>query len=108
MALITCKECGSEVSSEAKTCPKCGVRIKPKSKVWMWVLGVPAALFVVFAVIGANDPEIQAMSHDREKIDLCLSQLHDSTVDLSARNLIVRPVCERFKDEFRTKYRREP
>ena len=28
MALITCKECSTEVSSEAKTCPKCGVVIQ--------------------------------------------------------------------------------
>ena len=25
MALIKCKECGSEVSDKAKTCPKCGI-----------------------------------------------------------------------------------
>lgn len=28
MALIKCKECKSEVSSKAKTCPKCGAKIK--------------------------------------------------------------------------------
>lgn len=30
MALISCEECGSEVSSKAKTCPKCGVRISAR------------------------------------------------------------------------------
>jgi len=25
MALVTCKECGTQVASSAKTCPKCGV-----------------------------------------------------------------------------------
>ena len=30
MALIKCKECGAEVSSEAKTCPKCGKGIAPR------------------------------------------------------------------------------
>lgn len=25
MALVTCKECGNQVASSAKTCPKCGV-----------------------------------------------------------------------------------
>ncbi len=29
MALIKCRECGNDVSSEAKTCPKCGIPIKP-------------------------------------------------------------------------------
>ena len=28
MALITCKECGDKVSSEAKTCPHCGITLK--------------------------------------------------------------------------------
>lgn len=27
MALIKCEECGAEVSSKAKTCPKCGVKV---------------------------------------------------------------------------------
>lgn len=31
MALIKCKECGGEVSSEAKTCPKCGKRIASRT-----------------------------------------------------------------------------
>lgn len=31
MALIKCHECGSEVSTEAKTCPKCGATPKTKS-----------------------------------------------------------------------------
>lgn len=30
MALIKCKECGTEVSSKAETCPKCGARIAAK------------------------------------------------------------------------------
>lgn len=31
MALIKCKECGTEVSSKAETCPKCGARVAAKS-----------------------------------------------------------------------------
>lgn len=30
MALIKCKECGTEVSSKAETCPKCGARVVAK------------------------------------------------------------------------------
>lgn len=30
MALIKCKECGTEVSSKAETCPKCGARVATK------------------------------------------------------------------------------
>lgn len=28
MALVKCRECGGEVSTEARACPKCGARIK--------------------------------------------------------------------------------
>jgi len=28
MALITCNECGKEISSRAKTCPQCGLPLK--------------------------------------------------------------------------------
>ncbi|MGA1823217.1 MAG: zinc ribbon domain-containing protein [bacterium] len=28
MALIKCKECGKEVSSEAESCPHCGIKIE--------------------------------------------------------------------------------
>jgi hypothetical protein len=31
MALITCKECGNEVSSKADACPKCGARVARKA-----------------------------------------------------------------------------
>ena len=27
MALIKCKECGNEISSSAKTCPHCGIKL---------------------------------------------------------------------------------
>lgn len=30
MAIINCKECGTEVSSKAETCPKCGARVARK------------------------------------------------------------------------------
>jgi uncharacterized membrane protein YvbJ len=32
MALIKCKECGKEVSSEAKNCPNCGYPITSTKK----------------------------------------------------------------------------
>ena len=32
MALITCQECKHEVSTEAKTCPNCGAKVRPPKK----------------------------------------------------------------------------
>lgn len=54
MALIACKECGTEVSSKASACPKCGAKV-PHTKWWLWV---PLALIVFIFVIGAiNGPK---------------------------------------------------
>jgi len=32
MALVPCRECGKEVSDEAKTCPYCGIRTPSKAR----------------------------------------------------------------------------
>ncbi len=53
MALIKCKECGAEVSSKAKTCPKCGVKVEKKTSIVTWlVLG----LVVYVAYIAVQSP----------------------------------------------------
>lgn len=44
MALIKCKECGGEVSTKAKACPKCGAKV-PRFKWWLWL---PLGLIVFF------------------------------------------------------------
>jgi hypothetical protein len=108
MPLITCKECGNEVSSEAKACPKCGARVKRRSLAWLWVLIVPLGIFVVFAIIGGNDPKIQTMGHDRRVYEQCMKEFNDELLDRNARQTIIAPVCLRMREEFRRKYGREP
>ncbi|ENX60732.1 conserved hypothetical protein [Acinetobacter proteolyticus] len=49
MALINCKECGVQVSTQAKACPSCGAKVKKPTSVLTWIiLGL-----VVFGVFGA-------------------------------------------------------
>lgn len=48
MALIKCHECGSEISSEATTCPKCGVTPKNATSVIKTIAG--ALLILVFGL----------------------------------------------------------
>jgi hypothetical protein len=49
MALINCKECNTEISSEAFDCPKCGARLRKPSRS---VFGVFALLsFIGFNII---------------------------------------------------------
>ena len=54
MALIKCKECGIEVSSEAETCPKCGARVAAKPMGCGTLIGVlvlGAIIIYVFSSI---------------------------------------------------------
>ncbi|WEH92317.1 zinc ribbon domain-containing protein [Acinetobacter soli] len=49
MALINCKECGAQVSTQAKTCPNCGAKVKkPTSKLTWIILGV-----IVFGILAS-------------------------------------------------------
>jgi hypothetical protein len=50
MALINCKECNNEVSTTAKTCPKCGAKVqKDEGKVGF--IGYGGLVLVVIALL---------------------------------------------------------
>lgn len=54
MALIRCRECNSEISTEASACPKCGAKV-PRTKWWLWG---PLALVLILFIFGAvNGPK---------------------------------------------------
>ena len=54
MALIPCKECGNEVSTDAKACPKCGAKV-PYTK-W-WLRGPLTFSLVIFIWGAATGPK---------------------------------------------------
>lgn len=56
MAIANCRECGKEVSDQAKTCPHCGVSAPVQKVAWLWVIvfGILVALMVKSCV--SNDP----------------------------------------------------
>ena len=49
MALITCKECGREVSSKADKCPHCGIKVKSGTS-YIAVLCIVCAISLVLVV----------------------------------------------------------
>lgn len=54
MALVKCKECGNDVSTDAATCPKCGAkRAKATSKL-TWIVGGFFALVITIGIIQSN------------------------------------------------------
>ena len=59
MALVKCHECGSDVSTEASSCPKCGAKVKkPTSGAAKLLLGVVVlGVFVAGIGGGGNSPD---------------------------------------------------
>jgi hypothetical protein len=49
MALVSCKECGKQISSSARTCPSCGKRqgSHPIAVLFLSAVGVLVLLFIV-------------------------------------------------------------
>ncbi|SNX59751.1 hypothetical protein SAMN06296273_1185 [Nitrosomonas ureae] len=56
MAIIKCKECGNEISSEARNCPKCGYKI-PKSIGCGTAILIIIAIFVALVMISGPDTD---------------------------------------------------
>lgn len=103
MAIIECRECKAKVSTEAVTCPACGVRVKPKAKVWRWVLGVPVALFTAFMILGllnSNPEKTQA----RRAYETCLDTLGSSDRARNGTSSFIAGACEKMRADFIQKY----
>lgn len=62
MTLISCAECGKEVSARAARCPHCGMKLA-KDPVWQMVIlsviAVPAAAIIVLLVLGESEAKRQ-------------------------------------------------
>ena len=63
MALTECRECGKQVSTDAKACPHCGTpdpaRKKGMSKIaktFLWILAIGIFGNVITPLIGKKDP----------------------------------------------------
>jgi len=55
MSLIACKECGKDISSDAKNCPHCGKENKKKGSGCVTVVIILLCIMIVGAVIGEID-----------------------------------------------------
>jgi hypothetical protein len=56
MAIISCKECGKDISDEAKTCPNCGITPKKKGIGCGTLIVAVILIMVIAGVFGKNDP----------------------------------------------------
>src|SRR5664279_434494 len=68
MALKSCKECGSKISTSAKVCPSCG---KPQTtttkKVALWIWVGAFGLFAIAIMSADKTPPKTAASEDAQK-----------------------------------------
>lgn len=126
MALISCSECGKEISDKATACPHCGapninapttqpshadsVPEPKKGGVLKWILGIPVGLLVVMLTIGSivgNTPEGKERSRERDKIAACWELQAKKSFDPSTAR-IAAGLCERLEGEFRRKHGMNP
>jgi hypothetical protein len=106
MTLVACKECGTEVSTSAKACPKCGSKV-PKTKWWLWVpLGLGAAFLLFGAVVGRS-PEAQGKGQARRAIDLCWEEQKRKSFDAGTQNFVAG-ACEMMENKFTERYGHRP
>mgnify|MGYP001382673009 CR=1 FL=1 len=61
MALVKCKECGSEVSTKADACPKCGAKVK-KGMGCGSLLVICLGVLIVVAIATPSSPSSSAPS----------------------------------------------
>lgn len=62
MALVKCKECGEQVSTKAKTCPKCGAKPPKKTSFLTWAVLV----FIALTVYGVYQQESNMTPEQRK------------------------------------------
>ncbi|CAI3129912.1 double zinc ribbon family protein [Acinetobacter baumannii 1598530] len=54
MALTNCKECGAQVSTQAKNCPNCGAKVKKRS-ILKWIFLGFVILFIIGIIAGGGE-----------------------------------------------------
>lgn len=134
MALLSCPDCGHQVSDQAPSCPSCGrplartstathqatAPVLPEKKssgcltVVLILLAIPVGIFLIFfvqAMLSSDDPEVKARHKAADVIEYCEADYQKKTQDprLSREALgFVYGVCEKLKDDYRAKYGRDP
>lgn len=78
MAMTTCKECGSAISSKAKQCPACGINIRRTSGcAWiaLVVFAVPVLIAVVIPFFKPPPPPTPEKQRAALPVDQCAEDL---------------------------------
>lgn len=104
MALIACRECGNEISTDARACPKCGaINRQPKSKTWLLIPLFLIAVVFIWGLSISNTPEAKAKARERAAIDMCWEEHERKSLD-PATQRFVASTCEMMEDKFRKEH----
>ena len=91
MALIACKECNNEVSTEARTCPKCGAKVvepkKPMSTTTKILIGLFGFGVLAMVVSESGRKEDRENAEKQRIAALTPEQKTKEKADKSKRNL---------------------
>lgn len=106
MAMITCRECGQPVSTEASACPQCGASPRTRARKWAWVpLGLlgAAVAFLGFGALISNTPEGEERSRKRAAIELCWKEQERKSLAPGEARFIAG-ACETMERDFLQKF----
>jgi hypothetical protein len=106
MPLLDCPECGSKISSSAKSCPSCGSK-RPR---WRWWIVAPIAAFAGMLLLGTivgSSPDAQERAHERAVIRQCWSSYEQKSLT-PAEKRFVAGACESMEEKFVQKHGRRP
>lgn len=113
MALIRCKDCGKEFSSDAKSCIHCGAKAPKQASGCMpiaLVMLVSALVLIAVLIYAGTAPgssDYSRQSGDRAAIEQCKKDRDDELNLISTRRLL-RDTCAQLEQRFRDKYGYSP
>ena len=113
MALIKCKECGKEISEEARTCPNCGAKTditKKKEENIITALIIAVLILIIVVFIFANRKDKFFNKYVMETVEI-LEEYGENkiTSDFAVRELYsikceIEERAEKIKDESEKRY----
>lgn len=97
MAMISCAECGGDVSTEAKACPHCGAKSRAfkqrSASPWLTALGF---VFIVFILMDNSDGETSQTSRGASassNSSAAVAYSPDATIVTNGKSFRVSDLC---------------
>jgi RNA polymerase subunit RPABC4/transcription elongation factor Spt4 len=87
MALIKCRECGTEISSKASVCPSCG--FKPHARRW-WLVAAVVAVPLASLGVRVCKENLSRPSHAEWEVSECIKRGEQPL----AKGITVAQLCQ--------------